>query len=475
MAENQTDTAVQEQTPFTIRVEDAGAGTKKVWVEIPRESIDRKIEEQFKELRQEAVLPGFRKGHAPRRLIEKRFSADVKEQVRRTLISESYEQAVTQHSLQVIGEPEFENPDKIRLEDDKPLTYCFSVEIQPDFAIPDLEGIKVRKPRIIITEDHINQAMMNLREQQGTIVPVEDRGVQEKDIVTADIKALCDGNEINNQAGATFIVRPGRIAGIQVDDLPAQVAGAMSGQTRTITLKVPDTYPNESLRGKDVQIEITIKDIKKLEPADIDDQFLSDLGFSSEQELREALREQMVERIEYDIKQAMRRQVIDDLLSRIDIQLPNRLSERQRQRVVSRRAVDLMLRGVPQEQISQNLEHLSTGAAEEAARELKVFFILQKIAEEQNVDVTEGEINGRIAMIALQQGRRPEKLKQEMARDRNMLAQLYVQMREEKAIDAILAKAQIEEVEPTAEQAKAGAVNPSDADEPKTASESSAT
>src|SRR5438874_12897566 len=142
MAENQGGAAVQEQEQtfeYPIRVEDAGPATKKVHVEIPAERISAKLEESFKELRQQAAIPGFRVGHAPRKLIEKRFSGDVKEQVRRQLISESYEQAVEKNSLQVIGEPQFENAEQIQLPESGPLTYSFEVDVQPEIDIPDLK------------------------------------------------------------------------------------------------------------------------------------------------------------------------------------------------------------------------------------------------------------------------------------------------------------------------------------------------
>ena len=454
MAENESNTAVQE-TPYNIRVEDAGPATKKIHVEIPREKVTEKIAEQYKELRHEAVIPGFRKGRAPQKLIEKKFSDDVKEQVRRSLISESYEQAIEQHKLQVLGEPDFENPDQIKLADDGPLNYTFSVEIQPDIQLPELKGLKVRKPKISVTEDHINQAMQNLREQQGSLTPVEDRGVEEKDYVIGDVHAKIDGNVVSHQHDSQIVVRPGRIAGLQIDDLPQQLAGAKPGEKRTIKVTVPDNYPTENIRGKEVEIEIEVKDIKRLQPVEIDKDFLDSLGFQNEDELRQALREQMEERIDFDVKAAMRRQVSDHLLGQVNIELPTKLSLRQTDRVVNRRAVDLMMRGMSQEQVAANIDRLRAGAAEEGTRELKTFFILQKVAEQTGVDVSEAELNGRIAMIALQQGRRPEKLKQELSKDSTMLSNLYVQMREEKAIDKILEDAEIEEVEPTAEEQKA--------------------
>ena len=195
-----------------------------------------------------------------------------------------------------------------------------------------------------------------------------------------------------------------------------------------------------------MQIEIKLKEIKKLELVEIDSDFLESLGFTDEKELREALREQMVERITYDVQHAMREQVNKYLLENVTMELPTRLSTRQAERVVSRRAMDLMTRGIPREQLEANIEKLSTGAQDEAVRELKLFFVLQQIAAEQGIDVDEEELNGRIAMIAVQKGQRPEKMKQEMSKD-GSLSNLYIQIREQKAVDRILVDAEIEEVD----------------------------
>jgi trigger factor len=454
MAENEAAVAEQQEEEFVypIKVEDAGPGTKKVSVEIPQNRISDELQKQFKELRQQAAIPGFRPGHAPQKLIEKRFSNDVKEQVRRSLISESYGQAVEKNNLQVIGEPEFDNPDAIKLpEGDAPLTYSFTVEVQPDFALPGLEHLTIKKPKVEIKEENVDQAMQNLREQQGALVPVEDRGVQNGDYLSADVHLKVDGNVVGHQHDAQLVARPGRIGGIQVDDLDKQLEGLKAGETRTITVHAPNEHPNEQIKGKDVQIEIALKDLKRLELAEVTPEFLADLGFENEKELRDALREQMEEKINYDVQQAMREQVNQYLLANTQMELPAKLSDKQSDRIVSRRAIDLMMRGMPREQVEANIERLRGGAREEAARELKLFFILQKLAAEQNVDVDEAELNGRIAMLAAQEGRRPEKLKQDMAKD-NSLANLYIQMREQKAVDNVLASAKVEEVDVESEQ-----------------------
>jgi trigger factor len=464
--DSETETAVAEQDPqqtqqdeatfeYPVRIEDAGPGAKKVSIDIPRDRIEAKMVEQFKELRQQAAIHGFRPGHAPQKLIERRFAPDVKEQVRRTLISESYEQAVEKNKLQVIGEPEFDDPEKIQLPDEGDFTYSFQVEVQPEFTIPEISTLKVRRPKIQINDENIDQAMSNLREQQGTLVPVEDRGVEAKDYLTADVHVKVDGNVVGHQHDAQIVARPGRIGGIQVEDLDKQLEGLKVGEKKTLNLKAPETHPSEAIRGKDVEVEIELKDLKRLELAEVTPEFLTDLGFENEQGLRDALRQQMEEKITYDVQQAMREQVNQFLLNNVQLDLPSKLSDRQADRVVSRRAMDLMMRGIPREQVEANVERLRHGAKDEAARELKLFFILQKIANDMNVEVDEAELNGRIAMLAAQRGRRPEKMKQEMAKD-GTLANMYVQMREQKAIDRLLEQAQVEEVDmPKGDEAQA--------------------
>ena len=325
--------------------------------------------------------------------------------------------------------------------------------MQPDFTIPTFDHLKVKKPTVQIKEENVDQAMQNLREQQGALVPVEDRGVEKGDYLTADVHVKVDGNVGSHQHDAQIVARPARIAGIQIDDLDTQLEGMKTGETRTINAKASDQHPNEQLRGKDVQIEVALKDLKKLELAEVTPEFLADLGFDNEQELRDALREQMEEKIHDDVQQSMRDQVTQYLLTNTQVEIPAKLSDKQTDRIISRRAVDLMMRGMPRDQVEANIERLRGGAREEAARELKLFFILQKLAAEQNVDVDEAELNGRIAMLAAQQGRRPEKVKAEMAKD-GSLSNLYVQMREQRAIDNVLEKAQVEDVDVEAEQKK---------------------
>lgn len=446
-------TQPEESFEYPVEVEDAGPATKKLRVTIPRQRIDEFRERSFGEISSEAAFPGFRRGKVPRHLLEKRLGKALREQIQQDLIRESYQQALARSELMPVGEPEFENKDGMKLPDEGDFAYAFTIEVAPEFELPSFADLKLRKPKITIKEEHVQQALLNLREQQGSLAPVEDRGAKEGDYLIADVDVKAGEESVAHQHDAQLIARPGRIAGIEIEDFAHRVAGLKIGEERLIEIAVPDTHPSEKVRGKTAQIRISLKDMKELVPAEIDEPFLESLGFASRQELLDALREQMVERVDADIKAALRRQAQHFIVEHTRIVLPKRFSDRQVERVVNRRAVNLMMRGVPRERLQQSVEQLKEGAGAEAHRDLTLYFVLQKLAEQRNIEVGEEEINGQVAMIAMDQGQRPSALKERMQKDGTLQA-LFLQLMEQKALDSIIAEAQIEEFEPTPEEEK---------------------
>ena len=438
--------AVVAEFEYPISVEDAGPAAKKISIEIPEDRIKSKLAEQFDELADVAHVPGFRAGKAPRALLEKKFAGDLRKQVRDTLIRESYQQALEKNALKVIGEPDFGENEKLELPATGALKYSFSVEVAPQIDIPDLSSLIVKKPIINVTDEHVQQALQNLREQQGTLIPVDDRGVRAKDHITADVEIKHGDELIGNQIDAQIVARAGKIGDIEVKDLGEQLEGTKVDETKTVKATAPENHPAEKIRGKDVTIEVKVKDIKELELATIDEDFLLSLGFASEQELLDELRKQMVERIDNDVKVAMQNQVRSHLLKNIEVELPAKLSKSQESRIVNRRANELMMRGMGVEQIRANIDRLTAGAADQAKSELKLFFALAKVASENGIEVDEAEVNGQIAYMAMMQNQRPEKLKQSMANS-GQLSDLWLSLRERKSLDKLLEGATIEDVE----------------------------
>ena len=457
------DTAVAETTDTTddllaggddgfeypYEVSDAGPSLKKVSVTIPRSRYDEKTEEIFKEIGRDAVVPGFRRGKAPRSTVQKKFGGAVKDQVQGDLLRESYQSAMSRSDLKPLGEPEFEDPESVKMPESGDLTYTFTVEVRPDITMPAMEHLTVKKAKITIKDEHVDQALENLRNQQGQLGPVEGRGVQGGDYLFADVKVEADGNVVAEQNDARLIARGGRIAGVMVDDFASKVEGMNVGESRDFEITAPEDHPAENLKGKTAKVTVTLKDMRQLTPAEVDQPFLEDLGFENKDELMAALREQMEERVQADIQNAMRRQVRDYLTSNVQLELPEKMTARQSDRVVNRRAMTLLQRGVGEDKVRAAVDKLREGADEEAKKELAAFFILDKVAEDKEIVLDESEINGQIAMLAIERDQRPETLRAQMQKD-GSLQNLALSMRESKALDALLEEAKIEEIEPTA-------------------------
>ncbi len=427
----------------TVTIEDTGPCKKKVTIRIPEEKIHKTLDEKFSELRKEALIPGFRKGRAPLRLVEKRFSTDIRQQTKLQLMAEASEEALKEHKLDTLGEPEIDH-EKIELPENGPMTFDFEVEVRPEFDLPEVEGIEIKKPRTEVKDEQIDEELNAMRRRAGVWVPKEDQGVEEGDQVVADVVLLVEGSEEKDKRDNVelFARKPGFVAGVPVEDLAGLLAGAKYGDKRKTAVDVPDTYFNEDYRGKKIEIEIEVKEVKRLEPAEMNAEFFSRYGVESEQELRDRIRESLTGYAEQQARSAMSDQVYEYLLKNTQFDLPGNVVADQSLRLLQRQYVNLLMRGTPREEVEEKMDQLRASSEEQAKEQLKLFFIMDKLADKFDIQITEEEINGHIAQVAAQRGRRPEKMREELARD-GSLAQFAAQVREHKCIEKILEKAKV--------------------------------
>jgi trigger factor len=445
----------------TVKVEDAGPALKRLHIEVPESRIKDKIEESYATLGNDAVLPGFRKGRAPRRLIEKRFAESIRGDVRGQLLSESYTQAVEDEGLDVIGEPDVKEIDKIELPESGPLSYSVEVEITPDFEMPKFDGIKVEKKASEVSDDDVTAEIERYREQYGQMSAVEDATVAEGDYVQSDVKVLAgedageDAEVLHEHAGAYTLVHgedkefKGHVAGILIQDLGQQLTGKKVGEVVRISMTGPESHENDAIKNNPITLVMDITHVHRLAPAAVED-LLPQFGMQSEDELKERLKTMLEQRNEQNQQADMHKQVTEQLVDAVELELPEGLKGRQIERALQRQRMELLYSGTSAEEIEEKLAESRSEGEEAAVRQLKTFFVLDKAAKDLEVEVQENEINGRIAMMAMQQQRRPEKLRAEM-RQRGELEQLYLSIREQKTLDKIIEQAQVTEVEVTPE------------------------
>ena len=436
---------VEDTLPkFTFATEDTGSLKKKVTVTVPRERIDAKLDEMFGDLGRTAPVPGFRIGRAPRRLVEKRFGREVSQDVRNAMVGESLEQVLQDIDFRPIGEPDLDL-EKIELPDNGVMEFSFEIEAAPEFELPELEGIPLQKHVFEVTDERGNEQIDRFRERAASFEN-SDGPAAAGDVIEAATRVTGEdiGDPVESK-GLTLHVAPGQIEGLPLVDLGKELTGKNVGDTVSMTVDIPKAHPNEAWQGKQATVEITIKAMRHRTLPELDDEFAARAGFDSMQEMRSLMESALKRNAEQEVRRGMHEQICGYLLDKVQFDLPEGLAARHAERVLQRRYLDLLERGFSQEKIAEHLTELKAAADEQSVADLKLQFITGKIADEQDIDITEEEVNSRIASIAASQQRRPERLRQELEQG-GALTQVQIMLVEEKVMDALLKKAKITEV-----------------------------
>lgn len=440
----------KSEHPNKVKITDAGPCKKKILIEIPSETVAGQLGTSLDTLQVEADIPGFRRGRAPRRLVERKFGTIVRKEAKQQLIASAYTEAIEEHKIRVIGDPVSEQLEKVELEDGKPLVFEVEIEVPPQFDLPTLDGIAVKKPMIQVTDEMVAEQVEKLKLQEGKLESQE--APEAGDYLTGHGKVIgTDGVTHVDIMDAVVQVPPkekggkGMILGIKVDDFGPQLGLPTVGKTATIKTTGPEQHEVEAIRGQPITIEFTVSRVDRIVPAS-DEEILARYGFTGMDQLQGTVRERIQERVNIDQAAAMREQIARHLAEAVSMELPERLTAGQTERTLARQRYELMHRGVAAADIEENLAELRAASGDAAARELKLFFILDKAAEQMGVRVSEAEINARISQMAMQGGERPEKLKAELAA-RGQIGGIFQQIREHKTLDALLEKATITEVD----------------------------
>jgi len=441
-------TATQDRQNV-VKLADAGPSCKKLSIEIPAETVSEKLKESLDTLAVEAELPGFRKGRVPRWLIEKRFMPALRKEAKSELVTSAVGRAIEDLKLKLVGNPGGGNLDTVELEDGKPFAFEVEVEVLPEFDLPSLESIVVKKPIIEITDEMVNEEISKLQINEGSL-ETRDESEQSDYITGHAIMTGKDGTEFYNLKGAVIQVPPtekkgkGMILGIMVDDFAKQLGTMKAGSTATIKAKGPEQHEVEKIRNADLTVTFTADRIDRIIPASME-HIVNGFGVADEAALREFIKGRMGQRVQVQQLGAMHAQIAKHLIDNTKIDLPQKMTTQQASRTLERRRLELMYRGVDATKIEEHMAELRQASNQAASRDLALFFILHKAGEELKVRVDDAEINNRIAQMAFQRNVRPEQLRQELIKT-NQVGGVYQQIRDHKTLDAILAKATVTEM-----------------------------
>lgn len=455
LAEDQVETStsddddsedVDERLNVEVQVNTTGACERHVVVTVSKEDIARYKDDAYNDLMPKAQIPGFRIGRAPRKLVETRFKSDVADQIKGSLIMDAMSQVTDEQDFSAISEPDF-NFDAVQMPDDSELTFEFTVEVRPEFDIPQWKGLKLETVVHDYTDDEVSTRAQELLQRYGNEEDV-DGEIATGDIVNVTIE-FKDGDEVVTTLEDTRVPVRSKITFSDGDlnDFDKLVVGANVGDKKETTASLSADLDNDELAGKEYTANVKINNAKRVTVPELTPEFLEEIGgFSSEAELHDAVRNELERQLTYHQQQRVRRQITEQLTAEAAWELPPQLLRRQAQRELQRSILELQAAGFPDEEIRRQINQLQQNMLGTTERALKEHFILERIAEDHDLDASPEDIEQEILIISLQQETSPRRVRAQLEKRGDMDA-LRNQIVERKAIDLITAEADMQETE----------------------------
>ncbi|MBB3208958.1 trigger factor [Rhodopirellula rubra] len=445
-----TDTIATDESPdkaplqLEVTVEKPHACLREVVVSIPRGEVERYLKDAYDELVPEAQVPGFRAGRAPRKLVEKQFRDKIEERVKGSLLMDSLSQVTEQAEFSAIGEPDFEY-ESIELPEEGPFKFQFKIEVRPEFETPEWKGLALKKPVEEVTDEEVDQALKRVLARYASLEASDEPAeLGDKVLVSAVFK---DGDKKLSEMDEERVTVAGRLSlsdGI-CESFGEMITGAKEGDVITGKVKLSDGHADEDMKGKEVDAEFNIIEVLKLELPQLTAEFLDELGeFESESELRDFVRTSLERQANFRTEQAMRNEIIAKLLESSEFELPPTLVRRQMKRELDRKVLEFRRSGFDEDMIRRfvNANRQNMQAGTEAS--LREHFILEQIAENENIDALPEEFEAEIELIAEQSDSSPRKIRARYEKSGQMDA-LRNQIVERKVIEMISGAAEVTE------------------------------
>lgn len=450
-ANSATPVADQEQQPqleLDVTVEQPEACKRHVIVRISEADVRRYRNKAADELQPTAAVPGFRPGRAPRKLVEAKFRKELEERTKGSILLDAVSQVMDDQDFSAISEPDFDF-DAVLLPEEGPLTFEFDVEVRPDFDLPQWKGLKLKRFSTEPSDEDVDKQLKNLKARFSRLETV-DRPARYGDTLVVDIDVVDpeSGETISTSEGEEIPVRKSIVfMDGTVEDFDALMHEVKPGETRSAKITLSDDAANTELAGKEVEVRFHVREVKeRVDPST--SELLERLGVDNiedEDDLREQLRKELASQMDYHNRQAIRKQIISRLLADADWALPEDLVRRQTQREIQRMVYELQSAGFPDEQIRARANQIRQESMARTATAIKEHFLLERIAEENDIDAEPQDFDIEILRIAARNYESPRRVRARLEK-RGEMDVIRNQIVERKVIDLICEHAEFEEI-----------------------------
>lgn len=427
---------------MSLQVENLEKNMAKLTIEVSAEEFEAAMEQAYQKKKGKIAIQGFRKGKAPRAMIEKMYGPGMfYEDAANAIIPVAYEKAAEESELDIVSQPAI---DVVQIEKGKEFIFTASVAVKPEVTLGEYKGIQIEKTDVSVTEEEILAEIDKVREQNARTIEVTDRAVEDKDMTVVDFEGFIDGEAFQGGKGEDYPLTIGSHSFI--DTFEEQLIGKNIGEEVEVNVTFPETYHAKELAGKPALFKVTVKSIKAKELPELDDEFAQDVSeFETLEAYKEDVKKNVAERKEKAAKSAKEDAVIGKIIENAQMEIPEPMIETQVRQMAEEFAQRIQQQGITLEQYFQftgmDGKKVLEQMRPQALKRIQSRLVLEAIVKAENIEVSEEEVENEIKNMATMYKMEFEKLKEIVGEKEkeSMILDIAVQ----KAVD-LVAEAAVE-------------------------------
>lgn len=426
-----------------VSIEESGALGRALTIVVPEKDVKKSLDKAFRKLAGEVEIRGFRKGKAPRKVLEQRYGDTVYTEVAEKLVQETYFDALGETKLDAVVHPDIKSHN---FDDAGTFTYIAEIDIKPEFELGTYKGLEVELPALEVSDKDISDKLESMRREMAPLRTVEDRGAAQDDVITIDFTAYEDGTEMENVKGSDYPIDIG--SGKNGEIFENVMVGLKIGDDTSKVIDFPVDFANQILAGKNVEFKIKVKDIKERVLGDINDEFAQEVSedFKTLDDLKADIKTKIADEREKSRSGDLTDVVMLQLLENNDFAVPERLVAheishhiKQLEETLERQGMNLEAAGISREKLIEDYK-------EDAEKRVKGDFILKKIAEVEEIKVEDDDLTKGFERIAAQYSMTVEDVKKYFARREDLLPFMH-EILNEKIVEFLRKETKINYVE----------------------------
>ena len=418
---------------MSLQVEKMEKNMAKLTIEVSAEELDKAMQNAYLKARGKISIPGFRKGKAPRKMIEQMYGKGIfLEDAANALIPEHYSKALEECDLEIVSQPEI---DVTQAEPGKAFIFTAEVAVKPEVTLGEYKGVEVPKSETEVTDEDIDAEIKKEQEKNSRTVTVEDRGAENGDITTIDFEGFVDGVAFEGGKGTDYPLTLG--SGSFIPGFEDQLVGAKAGDHVEVNVTFPEEYQAAELAGKAAVFQCDVKKVETKELPELDDDFAQDVSeFDTLAEYREDVKKNLTEKKEKEARAAKENAAVDKAIENAEMEIPDAMLNTQVRQMMNDFASRMQSQGLTMEQYFQftgmTAEKMQEEMKPQALKRIQTRLVLEKIAETENIEVSEDEVNEEISKMAEMYKMEADKLK-ELLGDREL-----EQMKKDMAVQKVV-------------------------------------